>query len=208
MASDIAAQELLRDAFTRLIEHVDDLTDGLTEELADYRATPDANSIAWLLWHSARVQDAQVADIAGVRAGLDRARGGWTVSVWTCPAATRGYGHDAEEVGQGACAGRPAGRLLPGGACDDAGLRHLGDGRGAGANRGQAVDPAGHRQRPAGQRRSTTVRSTSGRRPMSGESQLTSENLTGVNPAATQRHKPWLRWAMTATRRCRVAGKS
>lgn len=61
-----AVRELLRDAFTRLIEHVDDLTDGLTEEVSSYRPTPEANSIAWLLWHSARCQDMQLCDIAGV----------------------------------------------------------------------------------------------------------------------------------------------
>ena len=65
-SSDAAAQELLRDAFTRLIEHVDDLTDGLSDELSDYRPTPNANSIAWLIWHSARVQDIQLAHVAGV----------------------------------------------------------------------------------------------------------------------------------------------
>lgn len=37
---DAAAQELLRDAFTRLIEHVDDIADGLTDEVATYRVTP------------------------------------------------------------------------------------------------------------------------------------------------------------------------
>ncbi|MBV8291222.1 MAG: mycothiol transferase, partial [Mycobacterium sp.] len=47
-SSDAATRELLRDAFTRLIEHVDELTDGLTDEQANYRPSPDANSIAWL----------------------------------------------------------------------------------------------------------------------------------------------------------------
>ena len=64
MSNLTAAQELLRDSFTRLIEHVDELTDGLTEEVASYRPTPQANSIGWLIWHSARVQDIQVCDIA------------------------------------------------------------------------------------------------------------------------------------------------
>jgi hypothetical protein len=99
MASDIAAQELLRDAFTRLIEHVTDLTDGLSDELADYRATPDANSIAWLLWHSARVQDAQIAPLAGVPEV-------WTDEGWVdrfgldLPRGDTGYGHDAEASGK------------------------------------------------------------------------------------------------------------
>ena len=82
-----AVQELLRDAFTRLIEHVDALTDGLSERDATFRPTPQANSIAWLLWHSARVQDAQVADIAG-SSRCGRPTAGWTGSAWICRAAT------------------------------------------------------------------------------------------------------------------------
>ena len=63
---DAAVRELLRDAFTRLIEHVDEIADGLSDDTANYRPAPDANSIAWLIWHSARVQDVQLAPIAGV----------------------------------------------------------------------------------------------------------------------------------------------
>ena len=66
MSTDAAVQELLRDAFTRLIEHVDEITDGLTDEEARYRPSPNANSIAWLIWHSARVQDIQLTPIAGI----------------------------------------------------------------------------------------------------------------------------------------------
>jgi hypothetical protein len=94
-----AAQELLRDAFTRLIEHVTDLTDGLTDSVSDYRATPSANSIAWLLWHSARVQDAQVAQVAGV----DEV---WASDGWVdrfaldLPRGDTGYGHTAEDAGK------------------------------------------------------------------------------------------------------------
>jgi hypothetical protein len=94
-----AAQELLRDLFTRIIEHADDLTDGLTEELSAYQPAPGANSIAWLVWHSARVQDAQVADIAGVEQV-------WTSDGWVdrfgldLPRDDTGYGHSAEDVGK------------------------------------------------------------------------------------------------------------
>ena len=94
-----AAQELLRDAFTRLIEHVDALTDGLTDEVSWQRQTPDANSIAWLIWHSARVQDAQVADIAG--AGQVWISDGWADRfALDLPRDDTGYGHSAEEVGK------------------------------------------------------------------------------------------------------------
>lgn len=94
---DAAVRELLRDAFTRLIEHVDDLTDGLAEEVADFRPTPNANSMAWLLWHSARVQDIQVAHVAGVEQV-------WTRDGWVdrfgldLPRDDTGYGHGPVQV--------------------------------------------------------------------------------------------------------------
>lgn len=95
--SDAAAQELLRDSFTRLVEHVDQITDGLTEEQSSYRQSPNANSIAWMIWHSARVQDVQLADIAGVEQV-------WTRDGWVdrfgldLPRGDTGYGHSPEDV--------------------------------------------------------------------------------------------------------------
>ncbi len=94
---DTALRELLRDAFTRLIEHVDELTDGLTDDQANYQPTPSANSIAWLIWHSARVQDLQLAPIAGV----DQV---WTRDGWVdrfgldLPRNDSGYGHGPDQV--------------------------------------------------------------------------------------------------------------
>lgn len=96
-AATAAVRVLLRDAFTRLIEHVDALTAGLTDEVAQYRPTPTANSVAWLLWHSARVQDIQVADIAGV----PQAWTGWVDRfALDLPPGDSGYGHTAEQVGK------------------------------------------------------------------------------------------------------------
>mgnify|MGYP002145893886 FL=1 len=97
MAEATAVQELLRDAFTRLIEHAEAVTDGLSDQGATFRPAPQANSIAWLVWHSARVQDAQVADIAGV----DQV---WLSEGWVdrfaldLPRDAHGYGHTPEEV--------------------------------------------------------------------------------------------------------------
>ena len=97
MSNLSAAQELLRDSFTRLIEHVDELTDGLTDEVAAYRPTPQANSIGWLIWHSARVQDVQVCDIAK-RADI------WTRDGWVdrfgldLARDDTGFGHTADAV--------------------------------------------------------------------------------------------------------------
>ncbi len=92
-----AAQELLRDSFTRLIEHVDDLTDELTDEVSFWRPTPKANSIAWLIWHGARVQDIQISDIA-------KTEDVWTRERWAdrfrmdLPPQDSGYGHGPDDV--------------------------------------------------------------------------------------------------------------
>jgi hypothetical protein len=97
MSNLTAAQELLRDSFTRLIEHVDELADGLTDDVATHRPTPQANSIAWLIWHSARVQDVQVCDIAKTEAV-------WTREGWVdrfgldLPRDDTGYGHSPDDV--------------------------------------------------------------------------------------------------------------
>jgi hypothetical protein len=94
-----AVRELLRDSFTRLIEHVDHITDGLTDELSSYRITPEANSIAWLIWHSARVQDFQLCDVAGVEQVW--IRDGWIDRFGLdLPPDSHGYGHTAREVGK------------------------------------------------------------------------------------------------------------
>jgi hypothetical protein len=97
MADLTAAQEILRDSFTRLIEHVDELTGGLTDELAAYRPVPQANSIAWLIWHSARVQDVQVCDI--VKSEPVWTRDGWVDRFGLdLPRDDTGYGHGPDDV--------------------------------------------------------------------------------------------------------------
>jgi uncharacterized protein DUF664 len=90
--------ELLVDAFGRIREMVHDAVDGLTPSDLAYRPDPDANSIAWLVWHLTRVQDDHVADVADVEQV-------WTAQRWAdrfgLPLATRaiGYGHSSDEVG-------------------------------------------------------------------------------------------------------------
>ncbi|WP_275571920.1 mycothiol transferase [Mycolicibacterium vanbaalenii] len=97
MAEIDAARELLRDSFTRLIEHVDDLTENLTDEVAYYRPTPQANTTAWLIWHSARIQDAQLCDIAGIEQVWFR--DGWVDRfALDLPRDAHGYGHTPEDV--------------------------------------------------------------------------------------------------------------
>jgi hypothetical protein len=87
----------LADAVGRVQETVHEAVRGLTSSQLAQRLDPDANSIAWLIWHLARVQDDHMADAFGVP------------QVWTeygkrfelplRPADT-GYGHSSEQVAQ------------------------------------------------------------------------------------------------------------
>lgn len=93
-----AARAILRDNFERIRELVVEITTGLTAEMSDYRPGPQANSIAWLLWHLTRVQDDHVSDVADVEQA-------WTSRGWRerfalpFPPADIGYGHDSAQVG-------------------------------------------------------------------------------------------------------------
>ena len=90
--------ELITDAFERILETATSAVDGLSDEQLTARPAPDANSIAWLVWHLARVQDDHVADVAG------------TEQVWSAQdfdsrfdlpfdSSATGYGMSSEEVG-------------------------------------------------------------------------------------------------------------
>ncbi|KQR46026.1 hypothetical protein ASF82_00185 [Frigoribacterium sp. Leaf164] len=57
--------DVLIDAFSRLPAIARSAVDGLSVDDLAWRADPEANTIAWLVWHTARGQDAQVADLAG-----------------------------------------------------------------------------------------------------------------------------------------------
>lgn len=92
-----AARDLLIDSFARIREHAEEVTDGLDPDVANRRIVPDANTIAWLVWHSARVIDAQLAPIAGVEEV-------WTANDWygrfglDLPPESTGYGHSRAEA--------------------------------------------------------------------------------------------------------------
>ena len=99
------AQHILVDAFGRVRELVTGLTDGLTDEIATYRPDPEANSIAWLIWHLTRIQDDHVADLAQVEQVWPewRERFGLPFGQWAT-----GYGQGPKEV----AAVRASGELL------------------------------------------------------------------------------------------------
>lgn len=58
-------RDLFEDAFGRIAEQYADLAGALDPEGLHHRPDGTGNSIAWLLWHLARVQDNHVADLAG-----------------------------------------------------------------------------------------------------------------------------------------------
>lgn len=58
--------DLLVDAFGRIREVVHHVVEDLSPEQLVFRADPDANSIAWLVWHLTRIMDDHVSDAAGV----------------------------------------------------------------------------------------------------------------------------------------------
>ncbi|ALU39189.1 aspartate/tyrosine/aromatic aminotransferase [Kocuria flava] len=89
-------QELLEDAARRPCEAADHVLEGVGAEALHARPG-GANPVAWLLWHAARQEDAQVAALAGTEEV-------WTGQGWSArfgldlPDADTGFGHGPEEV--------------------------------------------------------------------------------------------------------------
>ena len=83
----MTSAELLADAFGRVAEDVHGAVDGLSEDELAERVDPDANSIAWLVWHLTRVQDDHLADAFG------------TEQVWPRWAPRFGLPFDLSETG-------------------------------------------------------------------------------------------------------------
>lgn len=92
-----AATDLLMDAFDRVRESVHGAVDGLDREALTGRVDPDANSIAWLVWHLTRVMDDHVAEVAGT----DQV---WLADGWVerfglpFEPHEHGYGHSSQQV--------------------------------------------------------------------------------------------------------------
>ncbi|CAI3799017.1 mycothiol transferase [Pseudarthrobacter sp. MM222] len=91
------SNELLLDAFGRIRETVAATLEGVSHESLVRRPAGTGNSIAWLIWHLGRVEDAQLASAAGLE------------QVWTSqgfagrfdlplPKRDTGYGHSSRQV--------------------------------------------------------------------------------------------------------------
>jgi hypothetical protein len=91
-------RELLTDVFGRIEELYADVAGGLDIATLHHRPNGTGNSIAWLLWHAARVQDDHVGDLAGV----DQAwYTGWQERfALPLPVGDTGFGHTTDEVDQ------------------------------------------------------------------------------------------------------------
>lgn len=68
-------RELLTEAFERLPDLVVGAVEGLTPEQLHWAPAPSANSIGWLVWHLARIQDDHVAELIG-------AEQEWSAGAW------------------------------------------------------------------------------------------------------------------------------
>ena len=89
--------DLLVDAFDRVRGAVRGAVEGLTEEQLTARLDPDANSIAWLVWHLTRVQDDHVSAVAGVEQAYTAQ--GWAQQFGFSFGPTAiGYGHGSADV--------------------------------------------------------------------------------------------------------------
>lgn len=61
----MTSAELLLDAYGRVTELVHRALKDVAPETLAFRADPDANSLAWLVWHLTRVQDSHLAEVQG-----------------------------------------------------------------------------------------------------------------------------------------------
>jgi hypothetical protein len=93
----MTSAELLADAVGRIRQVVHRAVDGLTAEQLAFRVDPEANSIAWLVWHLTRIQDDHLADAVQTEQV-------WTSQGWAerfgLPFDPRdtGYGHRTGDV--------------------------------------------------------------------------------------------------------------
>ena len=69
------SRDLLLTAFDNIEEVVRRAVDGIDPAPLTARIDPEANTIAWLLWHLSRVQDDHVAEVAGTEQAYTSA--GW-----------------------------------------------------------------------------------------------------------------------------------
>lgn len=94
------ARDLLLDGFGRIRDGVPEVVDGLSTDELLWRPDPDANHIAWLVWHLARQQDDQVSQLSGAGSSV------WLGDGWVerfglpYPPDTHGWSMSSADVGR------------------------------------------------------------------------------------------------------------
>jgi hypothetical protein len=94
-----SSAEILADAFERVRQTSTSAVRGMSPELLEARLDPAANTIAWLVWHLVRGQDAQVA-AAMVEEQLWKSDGWSKRFDLTLPPDSTGYAHTPDDVAQ------------------------------------------------------------------------------------------------------------
>ena len=93
------SRELLLTAFDNIEGVVRGALEGIDPALLTARVDPEANTLAWLVWHLTRVQDDHVAEVAGRPQAYTEE--GWADRFsLPFPADAIGYGFSNEQVGQ------------------------------------------------------------------------------------------------------------
>ena len=106
--------QLLSEAFGRIQEVVHDALRAPAPRCWTFRADPQANTVAWLVWHLTRVQDDHIAELMGEEQVWNA--GGWVdrFDLPFDPGAT-GYGQSsARRGGRARRCGAPGGVLRRG----------------------------------------------------------------------------------------------
>ncbi|MDQ6947655.1 MAG: DinB family protein, partial [Actinomycetota bacterium] len=102
---DVAS--LLLELYDRIPPLAGGAVSGLDLERLSQAPAPGANTIAWLVWHTARIQDHHIAQLLGAEQiwrqdedeGEDEGGGGWAARFGLEPdPSNTGYGHSTEEV--------------------------------------------------------------------------------------------------------------
>ena len=89
--------DLLTDGYGRVLEVLERVLNGLTQDDLNWQPRPDSNSIGWLTWHLTRVQDDHIASLMGEEQL-------WTKDGWHArfnrPSEPKdiGFGHGPEQV--------------------------------------------------------------------------------------------------------------
>jgi Protein of unknown function (DUF664) len=95
--SPMDIDELMVDAVGRIEGATHGAVEAASQGVLLYRPDPDANSIAWLVWHLTRIQDDHVAGVADAEQRW--LAGGWRERFdLPFPPGATGYGHSTDDV--------------------------------------------------------------------------------------------------------------